>query len=199
MGYIIWDKEKGKYISVVDGGWFSVVDNIEKAFVWKNINKANNTISTINKNKNFKRHHLNLELKEVVRDSSTYDIEDCENVNIDLEDVTDMVKNIFDFTSTIEKRRVYLNQEIQTCSLEIADIEHAAEFYTLSASQGYKLYKMLHDVRCKRRTCKDELLIIEAVLESKLNSKELKNVENRIKGLDKRKYLPRVVNELFGV
>ena len=199
MGYIIWDKEKEKYISVVDGGWFSVVDDIERAFIWKNINKDNNTMITINKNKNFKRHHLSLSLKEVIRTSSTFDIEDCEHAEIDLDGVVDMMKEISKVTSAIEKRKIFLTQEIQTCSLEITDIEHAAEFYTLSASQGYKLYKMLHDVRNRRRKYKDELSIIESALGANLNSIEMQKIENQINGLGSRKYLPRVVNELFEV
>ena len=88
---------------------------------------------------------------------------------------------------------------IHTIELDIVDIEHAAEFYTLNASQGYKLYKMLHDTRIKRRDYKDELQKIESTLGTSIRSANMNNLEKSILGLEHRQYTPRVNKELFGV
>ena len=83
--------------------------------------------------------------------------------------------------------------------MEIVDIEHAAEFYNLNASQGYKLYRLLHDSRVKRRGVKDELQKINFALGSSIGNLDLENLERSILGLDNRKYTPRINKELFGV
>ena len=79
------------------------------------------------------------------------------------------------------------------------DIEHAAEFYNLNASQGYKLYKLLHDSRIKRRELKDELEKINLSLGTSIRSANMENLERSIIGLEHRQYTPRINKELFGV
>ena len=97
---------------------------------------------------------------------------------IELEyDILDKVKEISTFTKEIEERRLYLMEMVHNIDLEIVDIEHAAEFYTLNASQGYKLYKMLHDVRIQRRSYKDELEKINLSLGTSIRSENMENLE----------------------
>lgn len=113
--------------------------------------------------------------------------------------ILDKVKEISTFTKEIEERRLYLMEMIHNIDLEIVDIEHAAEFYTLNASQGYKLYKMLHDARIQRRSYKDELEKINLSLRTSIRSANMENLEKSIVGMEHRKYEPRVNKELFGV
>ena len=119
---------------------------------------------------------------------------------IELEyDILDKVKEISEFTKQIEERKLYLIEMIHTVDLEIVDIEHAAEFYNLNASQGYKLYKLLHDSRIKRRELKDELEKINLSLGTSIRSVNMENLERSIIGLEHRQYTPRINKELFGV
>ena len=114
-------------------------------------------------------------------------------------DILDRIKEISEFTKQIEERRLYLMEMIHTIELEIVDIEHAAEFYNLNASQGYKLYKLLHDSRIKRRELKDELEKINLSLGTSIRSANMENLERSIIGLEHRQYTPRINKELFGV
>lgn len=119
---------------------------------------------------------------------------------IELEyDILNKVKEISTFTKEIEERRLYLMEMVHNIDLEIVDIEHAAEFYILNASQGYKLYKMLHDTRIQRRSYKDELEKINLSLGTSIRSANMENLEKSIVGMEHRKYEPRVNKELFGV
>ena len=113
--------------------------------------------------------------------------------------IMDKIKEIYTFTQELEQRKLYLIDQLHEVEAEIVDIEHAAEFYTLNASQGYKLYKLLHNTRIKRREIKDELQIIGLTLGTSIKSDSMKNLECSILGLDTRKYAPRVRTELFGV
>ena len=79
------------------------------------------------------------------------------------------------------------------------DIEHAAEFYNLNASQGYKLYKLLHDARNRRREYKNELEKINLSLGTSIRSINMENLQRSILGLDGKQYAPRINKELFRV
>ena len=112
-------------------------------------------------------------------------------------DVLTASNELKDIANKIMIRREHLTRELSLIDLEIQDIEHAAEFYELNASQGYKLYKMLHDARIKRRNIKDEWSMLGAFLNSSI--KNMDNVRKMSDGLDNRQYTPRVNKELFGV
>jgi hypothetical protein len=114
-------------------------------------------------------------------------------------DILEKVKEITVFAKQLENRKVYLEDKIHTVDLEIVDIEHAAEFYVLSASQGYKLYKLLHDARNERRQYKNELEKINLFLNTSIKSGSMERLERSILGMNNRKYAPRVNKELFGV
>lgn len=106
---------------------------------------------------------------------------------------------MYTFTKELEERKLYLDEQLSKIDLEIVDIEHAAEFYNLNACQGYKLYKLLHDRRVKRREIKDELQKISLILGTSIKSSNIDNLERSILGLNNRIYTPRINKELFGV
>lgn len=112
----------------------------------------------------------------------------------------DIVDKACDITHTVElvsKRKDYLVNELTLVDLELSDIEHAAEFYELNASQGYRLYKMLHDARVRRRKIKDELSLCTTFLSCSIKSVD--NVRRQAEGFESRAYTPRVNKELFDV
>ena len=80
---------------------------------------------------------------------------------------------------------------------EIEDILHAAEFYSLNACEGYKLYKMLRNARIRRRKLKDYIEVVGYI--EGATGKELAEGKGSksILGKMSREYKPRVLNELF--
>lgn len=103
------------------------------------------------------------------------------------------------FARDLKERSLYLNSKLSRIDLEIIDIRHAARFYTLNASQGYKLYKMLHDAENERGRIKDEIEKIGYVLKGTMLTALNSNISKSIVGMADRKYTPRVLKELFGV
>ena len=192
MAYIICNNDN--YLKRDKKNHLSIVHNINEASKWNDIVKANN-MCKINAKDLCK--HYNLEVKYASQDNR---ILNPVAKPIELEyDILDRVKEIFTFTKEIEDRRLYLKEMVHNIDLEIVDIEHAAEFYTLNASQGYKLYKMLHNARIKRREYKNELQKIDLSLGTSIRSKDIENLEKSIVGMEHREYTPRVNKELFGV
>ena len=177
---------------------YQIVSDIEKAHHWEKLESAQNFLSNncsqVDKLKIHTWHIIDVSTGEIVEDTPIENIIPVESCNI-----LDTIKEISSFTKKIELRKIYLAEQLRQIEMEIVDIEHAAEFYNLNASQGYKLYKMLHNARVKRRAIKDELQIIGYTLASSLTSNSMDNLESSILGLDNRKYMPRVNKELFGV
>lgn len=127
-------------------------------------------------------------------------ITDKEVTNITDNAIYEILEKIKEFESYINRlgvNRDNLSFELSKIDGEIEDLLHAAEFFNLNASEGYKLYKMLHDKRVKRRKIKDYIEIVDYI--KKINGKEF--AENRgsksILGMLTRNYNPRVLNELF--
>lgn len=192
MAYIICNNDN--YINRDNRNHFSIVSSIDKATKWNDITKVHN----ICKN-NIKKlvQTYGLKVKYVSQENKVLNPV-AKPIELGY-DILDKVKEISTFTKEIEERRLYLMEMVHNIDLEIVDIEHAAEFYTLNASQGYKLYKMLHDARIQRRSYKDELEKINLSLGTSIRSTNMENLEKSIVGMEHRKYEPRVNKELFGV
>ena len=192
MPYIICNNDN--YLHRNKKNNFSIVHNMEEASKWSDAQKADN-VCTINAKELTQKYGL--EVKYVSQENKVIN---PPAKPIELEyDILDKVKEISEFTKQIEERKLYLIEMIHTVDLEIVDIEHAAEFYNLNASQGYKLYKLLHDSRIKRRELKDELEKINLSLGTSIRSVNMENLERSIIGLEHRQYTPRINKELFGV
>lgn len=110
--------------------------------------------------------------------------------------ILEKVSDINGFISQLKDRRDTLYEYVSQVDSEICDIQHAAEFFNLSASQGYKLYRMLHDATVRRRVYKDEIQQIDIVL-GNIDSDAIKGIEKKLKRTERKTYTPRVLKELF--
>lgn len=118
-------------------------------------------------------------------------------VNGEDNSIVDKIKDIEAFSKELLKQRTAYEDKLMTTEKEIIDIEHAAEFYTLDAAKGYKIYKMLHNARIERRKCKDMISKISYVLDGNFQDCLSDTMSKRIEGLNHREYAPRVLKELF--
>ncbi len=192
MTYIICD-DKNHYLHCTASSKFKVVSSIKEATKWKRKQTVNNILIYNCNRKDLKE--FSWKAKYLTPENEMTE-EPAGPVDLDF-DILDKIKEISSFTKQLENRRLYLIEEIHNADLEIVDIEHAAEFYNLNASEGYKLYKLLHEVRIKRRNLKDELQKIELILGCSMKSSNIENLEKSVLGLDTRKYTPRINKELF--
>lgn len=192
MPYVICNEENNLYLFAGKGSQ-TLVSGIENATTWSKINTANNVLKNISKILSSQ----NLKVKYVAQKNNIVSEPAMPN-ELDY-DILEKVNEIGSLARKAEHRKVYLLEKIQMIDLEIVDIEHAAEFYNLNASQGYQLYKMLHDARVKRRELKNELEKISLFLGTTISSDKMENLSKGIIGMDNRKYTPRVNKELFGV
>lgn len=80
---------------------------------------------------------------------------------------------------------------------EIDDLEHAIEFKTVNAAQGYQLMAELKRARRKRREAKDAKFLLEIIMNKKDKGWMDGRLETAIEQLDTRQFTPKVRNDLF--
>ena len=109
----------------------------------------------------------------------------------------DKVKGLNGLASEAVHRKNELTDQLSTVDKETCDILHYIEFCNLNAAQGYKAYKMLKERRIRRRSIKNELQVLDIILGKKISETATDEIQKAVHGMDKRKYEPRVMEELF--
>ena len=94
-------------------------------------------------------------------------------------------------------RKEELCEELSFVDRELSDINHYIEFCNLNAAQGWKAYKMIKERRIKRRSIKNEIQILNIILDKKISDTVTNEILESMSKMDKRTYEPRVMNELF--
>lgn len=94
-------------------------------------------------------------------------------------------------------RKDELTQQLSAVDQELSDIFHYIEFCNLNAAQGYKAYKMIKERRIKRRTIKNELEVVTAILNKKIGDGIENEISKIVDNLETRTYEPRILKELF--
>lgn len=95
------------------------------------------------------------------------------------------------------KRGNELIREIRDIEFEIVDVEHYIEFNNLNAREGYKIYKKLNELFCKRRDLKFEQKIVNAINKNHKASECIADIVSTIKECKNDTYKPRILAELF--
>lgn len=97
----------------------------------------------------------------------------------------------------LKSRKEYLNSALSIADKKKSDIEHYIEFNNLSASQGYKLSKMMKDCLIERRSIKNEIEQIDQVLRMNVGFVGKGKIQSVLERTQDKQYHPRVLKELF--
>lgn len=81
-------------------------------------------------------------------------------------------------------------KERQELEARLLDLQHLCEFYTLNASDGYRVYKAIHEARIARRNVKDDIIVLEAAQRflGNISAENLCNFRKSIAVLEGRRY-----------
>lgn len=124
-------------------------------------------------------------------------VEDLDERFLDPDYVENEIRRFEEFVFAYRNQSQLIHQQQLFAEAQIFDIEHAAEFVTCNAYQGFKLYKMLREARTLRRKCKDSLATL-SFLEEVLTEGLIKQQTTRqIDAFKNRKFVPRAIPELF--
>ena len=81
--------------------------------------------------------------------------------------------------------------------MEISDVIHYIEFNNLNAREGYKIYKRLNELLCKRRHLKFEQKIVSSINRNRRASDYISDIIATIKECTNDVYKPRIATDLF--
>lgn len=136
---------------------------------------------------------------EDVKQVTKQDLKETEKVLVadNIQKWIDKINDLNGLAKEANERKVVLEKELHKIELELQDCFHYIEFTTLNAAQGYKAYKLIKDRRIKRRTIKNELAVLDIILEKKIGESVADEIMKEISKMDNRSYRPRKLDELF--
>ncbi len=101
-----------------------------------------------------------------------------------------------DLHDQLVARATWVEYKLQEVENKIQDVLHAIEFNSYNARDGYKIYKLLHDLRLERRKYKDEIFIRE-LIDDNIHDTDWGKFRSRVKDVKDRQYHVREMEELF--
>lgn len=197
--FVLTSLTRDRYIYFDDYRRISVTKDINQAKVFSDITKARNFLDNqVPKKKRDEWMVLTTEASqpkkstpERFRANQDYSKSEAE---LRLEDYIDSTTGSY---QSLRDYREYLHKELAKAEAELCDIEHAIEFFNYSASDGYKMCKMLHDCRVRRRGIKNDLHKVNVVLNTSYKQKLAGEVDEAFEEVDTQTYEPRALPELF--
>lgn len=137
---------------------------------------------------NKKEEEINEEVKNVIIVSENYTVS---------ESVTrwvDRVKSCNDLAKDAAKRKEELINALSNADKDLSNSLHEIELTNWkNGCEGYKEYKSVKIILEKRRVIKDELTVVQSILDSKLESIATNRIEKIVNGLSNRTFSVREV------
>lgn len=119
---------------------------------------------------------------------------DIELVNYD--SALAQISSFCDLYDQLVARAPWIDHKLTEVDNKIQDVLHAIEFNSYNARDGYKIYKLLHNLRLERRKYKDEIFVRE-LIDDNIHSVDWKKFRSRVRDVKDRQYHVREMEELF--
>ena len=172
---------------------FVPTTELNEAFQFNDKTKAENALSNLPK----QMRNLGYFVQQIDTPSKPVDFDQFTNVDlVDYDSVLAQISSFCDLHDQLVARATWVEYKLQEVENKIQDVLHAIEFNSYNARDGYKIYKLLHDLRLERRKYKDEQIIAD-VMKSGFANSNWELVRNRVEDLKDRQYHVRNLEELF--
>lgn len=178
MSYII-KNNNGDYYSRTKTGTAYLTSTESKATIFQDCQKAKNVLACLPKL-----------LKKKGLTVCTYDpAVDSSYVNL-VEDLKDALTTLSNQCVRLRESKERLLKQLSECDKKLTDLDHFIEFYSLSASEGYKISKMRKDILLDRRDIKNKLRQIDI-------GENIAGIADDFECIKDKKYTPRILTDLF--
>lgn len=174
------------------GQWIPTSE-LNEAFQFNDKTKADNALSNLPK----QMRNLGYFVQQIDAPSKPVDFDQFNNSNLVNYDLALAQIGAFcDLHDQLVARATWVEYKLQEVENKIQDVLHAIEFNSYNARDGYKIYKLLHDLRLERRKYKDEIFIRE-LIDDNIRSADWGKFKSRVEYVKNRKYNAREMEELF--
>lgn len=175
------------------GQWIPTSELVE-SFQFNDKTKADNALSNLPK----QMRNLGYFVQQIDAPSKPVDFDqfNLEFELVDYDSALTQIDSFCDLHDQLVARVTWVKYKLQEVENKIQDVLHAIEFNSYNARDGYKIYKLLHDLRIERRKYKDEQIIAD-VMKSGFANSNWELVRSRVDDLKDRQYHARNLEELF--
>ena len=172
---------------------FVPTTELNEAFQFFDKTKAENALANLPK----QTRNLGYRVIQISNTDKPVDFDqftDIELVNYD--SALAQIGSFCDLHDQLVARASWIDYKLTEVENKIQDVLHAIEFNSYNARDGYKIYKLLHDLRLERRKYKDEQIIAD-VIKSGFAGSNWELARTRVDDLKDRQYHVREMEELF--
>lgn len=174
-------------------GQWTPTPELNESFQFNNKTKAENALSNLPK----QMRNLGYFVQQIDAPSKPVEIDGFDNSElVNYDSTLAQIGSFCDLHDQLVARATWVEYKLQEVENKIQDVLHAIEFNSYNARDGYKIYKLLHDLRLERRKYKDEQIIAD-VMKSGFASSNWELVRTRVDDLKDRQYHVREMEELF--
>lgn len=174
-------------------GQWTPTPELNESFQFNNKTKAENALANLPK----QTRNLGYFVQQIDVPSKPVDSDQFTNVDlVNYDSALAQIGSFCDLHDQLVARTTWVEYKLQEVENKIQDVLHAIEFNSYNARDGYKIYKLLHDLRLERRKYKDEQIIAD-VMKSGFANSNWELVRTRVDDLKDRQYHVRNLEELF--
>ena len=174
-------------------GHWTPTPELNESFQFNDKTKAENALSNLPK----QMRNLGYFVQQIDTPTKPVDLDQFTNVDlVNYDSALAQIGSFCDLHDQLVARATWVEYKLQEVENKIQDVLHAIEFNSYNARDGYKIYKMLHDLRLERRKYKDEQIIAD-VMKSGFTGSNWELVRTRVDDLKDRQYHVREMEELF--
>ena len=180
---------------------FVPTPELNESFQFNDKTKAENALANLPKqmrNLGYFVQQIDTPTKPVDLDQLNSELElvDSELELVNYDSALAQIGSFCDLHDQLVARATWVEYKLQEVENKIQDVLHAIEFNSYNARDGYKIYKLLHDLRIERRKYKDEQIIAD-VMKSGFANSNWELARTRVDDLKDRQYHIRNLEELF--
>ena len=174
------------------GQWIPTTE-LSESFQFNDKTKADNALANLPK----QMRNLGYFVQQIDTPCKPVDFDQFTNVDlVDYDSALVQIGSFCDLHDRLVARTTWVEYKLQEVENKIQDVLHAIEFNSYNARDGYKIYRLLHDLRLERRKYKDEQIIAD-VMKSGFAGSNWELVRTRVDDLKDRQYHVREMEELF--
>ncbi len=172
---------------------FVPTPEVNESFQFTDKTKADNALANLPK----QMRNLGYFVQQVDAQSKPVDFDQFTDIELVKYDSALAQIGLFcDLHDQLIARATWVEYKLQEVENKIQDVLHAIEFNSYNARDGYKIYKLLHDLRLERRKYKDEIFIRE-LIDDNIHGTDWGKFRSRVKDVKDRQYHVRNLDELF--
>ena len=174
-------------------GQWTPTPELNESFQFNDKTKADNALANLPK----QMRNLGYFVQQIDTPTKPVDFDQFTHVDlVDYDSALAQIGSFCDLHDQLVARATWVEYKLQEVEDKIQDVLHAIEFNSYNARDGYKIYKLLHDLRIERRKYKDEQIIAD-VMKSGFAGSNWELARTRVDDLKDRQYHVREIEELF--